>query len=1032
MQRTFRSCSFVVLLSISAALFALNTAQGASCVPPPTNIVSWWRFETNLFDAWDSNPAQPVSTVPTYVGGRVGFGISNSVLSVPDSPSLRFSTGFTVAAWINVAGTNLFSTIAAKAQFPLSSIAATQTSFCFGLTNSNRLMFLVSSNGLARTNVTLVTTNALATNQWHFVAATYDNTHARLYLNGQLALSRDAFNGMYPAPVPLTIGALANPSPEAKFTGIIDEVAVYNRALSATELLSLYNADGSGMCLPAPAISGPQNQAVPLNEDVVFSASVSGAPPFTYQWRFNGTNLPGATNASLFFERVQSNRVGNYSVAVTNAVGGTTSRLASLTLLPPLPCVAPPSGIVIWWPGDGNVTDVAGNNNGEVAFTTFVTGGYGTGRVAAAFATSVRVPNSPTLNFQPQSSFSWEGWIKAPPTNIVLLFRDPTNVIILEKLGPIVPSSGYALSLRDGKLSAQLAFSGTPVRTSIFTAPTADLRDNRWHHIACSVSRNAEVPSALYVDGTNALAFDVSAFTGALSNNTLLTLGLAPSSLAFNRPSTNGTADEFTLYNRVLTGSEVASIFQASSGGKCKLPPAITSQPVSQEVIEGNTVRFTVGATGLGLKYQWRFDGTDLNGATTNTLSLKSVTPANSGLYNVRISNAFGAVTSSVATLVVHRLPIALCTNVVISAGIACSANASVNAGSYSPEGGPLELSQDPPGPYPLGTNAVILTVTDTNGATATCNSTVVVIDTTPPAISCPAAIVLEFTDISGAPASFAVSATDSCSPPVQVLSRPASGSLFPIGTSTVTSVATDAVSNHSSCAFQVTVVGAQGVLSNVLAELTLLSDSFTRPPDQNALAKALQNLADGLNPALWVDQEHLSRAHGEQVFNSDKSALQELSHLVKGKKISTGDAALLALMSRIIKADRLLASVAIADATVAGIDSAKLSHAQDDLTQGDTELADAKYEPGISHYRNAWKFAEQHTVTLSASVDAGSPTLRFEATPGDTYVVERSTNLTDWLEVGTVTADDDGLVQFENAPETNIPVSFYRVRQQD
>ena len=211
------------------------------------------------------------------------------------------------------------------------------------------------------------------------------------------------------------------------------------------------------------------------------------------------------------------------------------------------------------------MTDVAGNNNGEVIVNPFVFTTFGTGRVAAAFATSVRLPSTPTLNFQPQTSFTWEGWIKAPPTNIALLFRDPTNVVILEKLAPLVPSSGYALSLRDGKLSAQLVFSGTPGRTNIFTAQTADLRDDRWHHIACCVSRNPKIPSALYVDGTMRWDLSCRTSTGSLSNTTLLTLGLAPVSLALNRQSTNGATDEFTLYNRVLESNEVASIFQASS-----------------------------------------------------------------------------------------------------------------------------------------------------------------------------------------------------------------------------------------------------------------------------------------------------------------------------------------------------------------------------------------------------------------------------------------------------------------------------------
>ncbi len=82
--------------------------------------------------------------------------------------------------------------------------------------------------------------------------------------------------------------------------------------------------------------------------------------------------------------------------------------------------------------------------------------------------------------------------------------------------------------------------------------------------------------------------------------------------------------------------------------------PNITLQPVSQTVIAGGTVTFTVSVTGaVPLSYQWQKNETNVLGATSATLTLNSVTSANAGGYTVIVSNGNGNVTSAVAILTV-------------------------------------------------------------------------------------------------------------------------------------------------------------------------------------------------------------------------------------------------------------------------------------------------------------------------------------------------------------------------------------------
>jgi uncharacterized repeat protein (TIGR01451 family) len=129
----------------------------------------------------------------------------------------------------------------------------------------------------------------------------------------------------------------------------------------------------------------------------------------------------------------------------------------------------------------------------------------------------------------------------------------------------------------------------------------------------------------------------------------------------------------------------------------------------------------------------------------------------------------------------------------------------------------PITVSQSPaPGtPVGLGTHTITLTANDGSsnngglGNTATTTTTLTVADQTAPVISCPTDIVvylpLNSSDTS-MPVSYpAATATDNCSTPTVTYDH-ASGSVFPVGTTTVTATATDAAGNHSECSFNITV----------------------------------------------------------------------------------------------------------------------------------------------------------------------------------------------------------------------------------
>ncbi|PYJ07268.1 MAG: hypothetical protein DME25_04245 [Verrucomicrobia bacterium] len=86
--------------------------------------------------------------------------------------------------------------------------------------------------------------------------------------------------------------------------------------------------------VPPSITNQPQSQTVFAGGSATFSIGASGTTPLSYQWRFNGTNLSGATNSSFTRSNAQSSDAGNYSVVVSNVAGSATSSNAALTVLP--------------------------------------------------------------------------------------------------------------------------------------------------------------------------------------------------------------------------------------------------------------------------------------------------------------------------------------------------------------------------------------------------------------------------------------------------------------------------------------------------------------------------------------------------------------------------------------------------------------------------------------------------------------------------------------------------------------------------
>ena len=150
--------------------------------------------------------------------------------------------------------------------------------------------------------------------------------------------------------------------------------------------------------------------------------------------------------------------------------------------------------------------------------------------------------------------------------------------------------------------------------------------------------------------------------------------------------------------------------------------------------------------------------------------------------------------------------------------------------------------------PYPVGPTTITWTATDDANNQSSCIQTITVNDTENPTISCPVSFTLEPTCPTGAVGTYTTPVgADNC--PGAITTRTAGlarGSIFPIGTTTVTYSVTDAHGNGAvSCSFTVTVLTPQAVIQNLI---TSVSNSSLTGTQKNGLLSKLNAALDGLN----------------------------------------------------------------------------------------------------------------------------------------------------------------------------------------
>ncbi len=508
--------------------------------------VAYWRLDetsgTNAADLYGTNYAIYSGSYTLGVPGAL-FGDSDTALHVaggakaeaPYSSLLNNPAGpFSVELWARAFDTASSAVISSQ-----NKVGNDRSGYVI-FHNLSGNVWQARLGNTAGISLDLPGSTQIVRSNWYHVALTYDGTNCALYVNGNRensgAISLPTF---HPNPAsPFEMGVQnSNISPD---NGDLDEVAVYNYALSTTQVADHYAMGRSGT-LGAAIFSDP---APALFKSVVglpqtFTASASGQPPLTLQWLKNGVPISGANGAVLTIPSLQLSDAGTYTLTASNSIGGkVTSAPAVLTV------ASKPFLVHRWSFTDG--TDSVSGSNATLVGTASYNGGqlvlnggghlvsYATANIASTFAFS------PSLTFEGwYTDNAGQGWAK------VWMFGNSTANYI--DYTPRRGDANQQTSMSFNPSTGEVNTANLPFEPPILTVGATN------HIVAAydSVSNRMN----LYLNGVLVATNNMK---GGNLTQIQATTGYFGASL-FGDPDLAGSIDEVRVWRGVLTPAQVAA-----------------------------------------------------------------------------------------------------------------------------------------------------------------------------------------------------------------------------------------------------------------------------------------------------------------------------------------------------------------------------------------------------------------------------------------------------------------------------------------
>ncbi len=480
-----------------------------------------------------------------------------------------------------------------------------------------------------------------------------------------------------------TVIAGASASKYVIEAAVAADAGTYSVTVSNSAGTSVASAEVTVKTAAPPVLIAPPYALVRyVGQEAQFSYAATGSYPRFHQWRKNGVDIPGATEAGHTIAAVTAADAGTYSVVVTNSLGSVTTTGASLTVNAALAPV-----IYSGYPFDRSVT--AGNSTSfEVHFSSgsspytyqwFKNGVLIAGATSNSYSLpivqltdagkySVKVTNAagaatsreatlsvtpaipPSFSSPPQGQSIFEG--QSVSFSVGMEGSWPMRYQWLKDGSPITGATGSYFSIQTAKRSD--AGSYTVVATNHAGSATSAA--------ATLVVNPAVLPKIAVQPASRTLAYgDYLSLSVEITGSSPFTYQWEKDGVALP----NGSNWSYSISNVTPANSGSYTVVVTNAAGSVTsnaatitvqpaVAPSITRQPEGKTVAYGTSFSLSVAATGSpNLRYEWRKDGLPL-GANGSDYYVSTATPTHSGVYTVVIANPGGSVTSQGATITVQ------------------------------------------------------------------------------------------------------------------------------------------------------------------------------------------------------------------------------------------------------------------------------------------------------------------------------------------------------------------------------------------
>lgn len=429
----------------------------------------------------------------------------------------------------------------------------------------------------------------------------------------------------------------------------------------------------------------PTSQTIIPGQNASFTVVATGAASFGYQWRKGGVNLTGsgtvsgAASATLTITGVQANDAGSYDVVVTDmSTGSVTSAAATLTLRgqgttgSQLVAVGA-AGTILTSPEGRDWTSRASGTNLRL-------------RAAAASGNLfVAVGEAGTILTSPTGA-TWTARSSGTPQTLRGVAASPSRFVAVggySAAAVLTSADGLswsAATLPPGGGELRAVAWGNGVFVAVGAGGTVLTSTDGATWVAQNADTSARLDAVMWTGsqfyavtefGQKLVSADGSAWTaGSTATLPSWIESVAWSDTGYVVVGANGaieTSADGAFWVGAASGT-TATIHGLAWSGALLTPagdpvaqlsnlqnaPLIIAQPAAiGPVNAGGTAVFTVGASGSGVTYQWRRNGTAIAGAIAATLTINNVQAGDAGSYDIVMSNPAGSVISNAVTLTV-------------------------------------------------------------------------------------------------------------------------------------------------------------------------------------------------------------------------------------------------------------------------------------------------------------------------------------------------------------------------------------------